>query len=155
MKRYLNGAIVALGMAGASLTTSAPASAQNVDVGVHVGGVGFGDVAYGYRDGYWDHGHRWHRWHRGEMASYRNGAGNQYNDWDHNRDRDLGWRESVGPAVIFNVDNVAFGYQDGYWDHGHRWHEWREGEMASYRNAPGNRYNEWNHDRDRDNGWHR
>ncbi len=94
MKKYINGAIVALGLGGATLAMSGPASAQ-IGVGIHVGGigigVGFGNVAYGYRDGYWDRGHRWHNWRRGEMDSYRNARGNRYNDWNHDRDRDHGW----------------------------------------------------------------
>jgi hypothetical protein len=159
MKTRMNSAIVALGLAGATFAMSAPAQAQDVGVGVHVGGigvgVGIGDVAFGYRDGYWDHGHRWHHWREGELGAYRNGPNSQYSDWNHDRDRDLGWRGNAGgPTIVFDVNEVAFGYRDGYWDHGHRWHDWRAGEMSTYRNGPGNRFNDWNHDRDPDHGWH-
>jgi hypothetical protein len=95
MSKALNGAIIALGIAGASLPIAGPASAQ--DIGVHVGGVGvgigFGDIAYGYQDGYWDSGHRWHDWRNDqEMRDYRNYQGNHYNDYRHDRDPDMGWR---------------------------------------------------------------
>jgi hypothetical protein len=96
MYKALNGAIVALGLAGAALTMSGPASADGV--GIHVGGVGIGvnvgDVAFGYQDGYWDHGHQWHRWHNDqEMRDYRNANGNHYNDYRHDRDHDMGWHQ--------------------------------------------------------------
>jgi hypothetical protein len=98
MYKTLNGAIVALGLAGATFTMAAPASAQDVGVGVHVGGVGIGvgvgvgDVAYGYQDGYWDHSHQWHNWRNDqEMRDYRGAPNNHYNDWKHDRDRDQGW----------------------------------------------------------------
>jgi hypothetical protein len=62
MRKALNGAIVALGIAGAALAIAGQASAQEVGAGVHVGDVGVGasigigptDVRYGYQDGYWD-----------------------------------------------------------------------------------------------------
>ena len=96
MYKVLNGAIVALGLVGASLAAS-PASAQDVGVGVHVGGVGigvnFGTVAYGYQDGYWDNDHRWHNWQNDdEMHRYRAAPGNHYSDYRHDRDPDQGWR---------------------------------------------------------------
>lgn len=58
-------------------------------------------------------------------------------------------------GVSFDFGEVAFGYQDGYWDRGRHWHNWRnDDEMRSYRNASGNKYYDWKHDRDSDNGWH-
>jgi hypothetical protein len=74
---------------------TAVASAQ--DVGVYVGGigvgVGFGDIAYGYQDGYWDWGRHWHNWRNDqEMNDYRNYRGNHHNDYRHDRDHDMGWR---------------------------------------------------------------
>jgi hypothetical protein len=60
-----------------------------------------------------------------------------------------------GVGIGVNLDNVAFGYQDGYWDHGHQWHQWRnDQEMRDYRSTPGNKYNDYRHDRDHDMGWH-
>lgn len=95
MYKALNGAIIAVGVVGATLVFAGLASAA--DVGVHIGAVGIGlnvnDVAYGYQDGYWDHGHQWHQWRNGrEMRDYRNARGNHYNDYRHDRDPDQGWR---------------------------------------------------------------
>jgi hypothetical protein len=62
-------------------------------------------------------------------------------------------RDSVGVSVGFA--DIGFGYNDGYWDNSHRWHQWsNDGERASYRNYQGNHYYDWNHDRDADAGWH-
>jgi len=98
MYKYLNGAIVALGIAGAALAATGSANAQDVGVGVHVGGVGVGvglnvgDVAFGYQDGYWDRGHHWHNWRNDqEMRDYRSAPNNHYNDFRHDRDADKGW----------------------------------------------------------------
>ena len=118
--------------------------------------VGFADIGFGYSDGYWDNEHRWHQWrNNGERASYRNYQGNHYNDWNHDRDADEGWRSgdvSVGISVGFA--DIGFGYNDGYWDTGHHWHHWsNDGERASYRNYQGSHYYDWNHDRDGDDGW--
>jgi len=114
--------------------------------------INVGDVAFGYQDGYWDRSHQWHAWrNEQEMRDYRNSPGNQYSDWRHDRDSDQGWR-----GLTINVGDVAFGYQDGYWDHAHQWHQWRnEQEMRDYRNAPGSQYNDYRHDRDNDQGWRR
>jgi hypothetical protein len=57
----------------------------------------------------------------------------------------------VGVGVGFG--DIAFGYRDGYWDSGHRWHHWRnDEEMRNYRRAEGNKYHDWRHDRDGDKG---
>jgi hypothetical protein len=61
-------------------------------------------------------------------------------------------RENAAVSVDFG--NVAFAYQDGYWDNGHAWHQWSdEHHRQSYRDYRGNRYNDWNHDRDGGDGW--
>lgn len=54
--------------------------------------VGFGDIAFGYNDGYWDNSHRWHRWNSTrDFHNYRD-HGNNYHRWNHNRDHDNGWQ---------------------------------------------------------------
>ena len=96
MYKTMNGAIIALGLACASLAIATPASAQGIGVSVAgLGvGVGFGNVAYGYQDGYWDHNHHWNNWQNDdEMRNYRSASGNHYNDWKHDRDSDMGWHE--------------------------------------------------------------
>jgi hypothetical protein len=63
--------------------------------------------------------------------------------------------QAGGLGISLNLGNVAFGYQDGYWDRGHHWHHWRnDGEMRQYRAAHGSQYNDYRHDRDPDMGWH-
>ena len=55
----------------------------------------FGDVAFGYQDGYWDNGHAWHQWSDDRRRqSYRDYRDNRYNDWNHDRDGGDGWRQS-------------------------------------------------------------
>jgi len=52
----------------------------------------FGNIAFGYRDGYWDNGHQWHRWSQDrDYQDYRS-HGSSYHDWNHDRDRDNGWQ---------------------------------------------------------------
>jgi hypothetical protein len=59
-------------------------------------------------------------------------------------------------GVSLDIGNVAFGYQDGYWDRGHRWHHWRnQREVRYYRQTSGAQYHAWRHDRDADHGWTR
>ena len=102
MRMFLKGAAVALALAGTAFLTVGTSSAQGItfgssDYGRHRGGstisISFGDVAYGYRDGYWDSGHRWHHWrNNGDYRSYRGRRGNHYHDWNHDRDSDNGWQ---------------------------------------------------------------
>ena len=57
------------------------------------------------------------------------------------------------PAALCR-NNVAVGYQDGYWDNGRNWHQWSDDRhRQSYRDYRGNRYSDWNHDRDGSDGW--
>jgi hypothetical protein len=87
MSKALIGAMLALGLAGATIAVSAPATAR---VGVS---LDVGNVAFGYQDGYWDQGHRWHHWrNRRDARMYRNAHGSQYNNYRHDRDPDQGWR---------------------------------------------------------------
>ncbi len=51
----------------------------------------------------------------------------------------------------FRVGDVAFGYQNGYYDRSNRWHNWRnERERAWYRNNYRKTFVARNYDRDRD-----
>lgn len=111
---------------------------------------GIGDVAVGYRDGYWDNRHSWHHWRNDHDYQDYRGNGNNYHDWNHDRGNYEGRGHS---AISFGFGDVAFGYRDGYWDNRHSWHHWRNN--RDYRNyrGNGNNYHNWNHDRDGDNGW--
>jgi hypothetical protein len=104
MHKTLKSMAIVLGLAGATVAMTSPAGAQGVGVGLHVGPIGlgigvgdnYGNVAYGYQDGYWDHHHTWHRWQNDdEMNRYRALQGNHYNDWRHDRDHDMGWRDEA------------------------------------------------------------
>jgi hypothetical protein len=58
-------------------------------------------------------------------------------------------------GIGLNVGDVASGYQNGYRDQKHHWHQWRnDQEMRDYRNAHGSQYDDYRHDRDPDQGWH-
>jgi len=111
--------------------------------------IGFGDVALGYRDGYMDSDQHWHRWHhRNDYRDYRRDHADSYRDRYHTRG-DLG-------VVSLNFSNIAFGYRDGYWDNGHRWHGWsNDREYQAYRSRQDVNFHDWNHDRDGDQGWQR
>ena len=88
-------AAVALGMAGGFLVTHA-AKAQDVSIGLPGFAFSFNtdDVAYAYRDGYWDHDHHWHRWHNDrEWREYRSRYTDHYDDRRHDRVEHEGWRE--------------------------------------------------------------
>ena len=57
-------------------------------------------------------------------------------------------RISIDPGV------VAFGYSDGYWDHDHNWHRWRDArEARMFREQNRERYWHRRHDRERNAGW--
>ena len=87
VKTILKAAAAVAAICSASLLVSAPASAYS-DVSVSVNS---GDVAFAYRDGWYDHDRRWHRWHDDdEWSYYRRNHWHNYHDWDH--DRDDYWR---------------------------------------------------------------
>ena len=69
-------------------------------------------------------------------------------------DRDGRYGRDHRESGYADFGNVAVGYQDGYWDNGHTWHTWSDdGHRQSYRGYRGNRYSDWNHDRDGGDGW--
>jgi hypothetical protein len=54
-------------------------------------------------------------------------------------------------SFSFRVGDIAFAYDDGYYDRGHRWHSWRHArERDSYRAHYRPRYHAYRHDRDHD-----
>ncbi len=59
-------------------------------------GISFDDgvVAFGYRDGYWDHDHHWHRWSRSDdWRAYREHHPDHYFARNHDRYKNHGWRD--------------------------------------------------------------
>jgi hypothetical protein len=90
--------VVTLALAGATLATAGSATAQGYN-GQRPSRrqVDFGNVAVGYRDGYWDRNHHWNRWRRHhDYRVYRGQQGAIYNDWNHDRNGGDGW---IQPAV--------------------------------------------------------
>ena len=62
MRILMKSAVMALALAGTTLVTAGAANADRYDGRDRSGSVisiGLGNVAFGYRDGYWDGGHRW------------------------------------------------------------------------------------------------
>ena len=60
----------------------------------------------------------------------------------------------AGTRIVVDFGAVAFGFEDGYWDRDHRWHDWqRREDWDHYRTAYREHAYAWRHDRDRDNGW--
>lgn len=117
------------------------------------------NVAFAYRDGWWDRWHRWHPWATpAEWAWWRSNHPELYWDWVHSRDPDMGWRVAVlmpPPGFTFRVEDIAFAYRDGWWDRGHRWHPWaNQAEWAWWRQHHPELYWDWAHTRDPDMGWH-
>ena len=53
--------------------------------------IDFGNVAIGYRDGYYDQGHRYHRWGHGDAARYHTQYHDNYRDMVHSRDHHRSW----------------------------------------------------------------
>jgi hypothetical protein len=102
MRMLLKGAAIALALAGTTFAFAGTSSAAGFaittsDHGRNHSGTSisfsFGDVAYGYRDGYWDNSHRWHNWrNRGDRDNYRRHHGGNYRNGHHNRYRGQGWQ---------------------------------------------------------------
>ena len=58
-----------------------------------------------------------------------------------------------GTTLSLDIGAIAFGYNDGYWDTGHRWHSWRNNaERDNYR-SHGQNFHRWGHNRDSNHGW--
>lgn len=57
---------------------------------------------------------------------------------------------AVGPGA----PAIAFGYNDGYWDRTHNWHQWRDREEAAkWRETNREHYYDRKHDAEKDMGW--
>lgn len=162
MRTFLKNSAFVLALAGTALATSAMAGAGGVVFGIGQDrdnrhgtavSVTINDVAFGYRDGYWDNGRRWHRWNSDrDYQNYRSHHTGYYRDWNHDRYGSDGWARDGN----FGFNEIAFGYRDGYWDNGHRWHRWsNDRDHRNYRSHYAGGYRDWNHDRDGGDGWKR
>jgi len=55
----------------------------------------------------------------------------------------------------FDVGNVAFAYNDGWWDNDHHWHKWHSRhEARMFKDHYHDRYHDWKHTREHNHGWH-
>ena len=60
----------------------------------------------------------------------------------------------AGCVVAPGGGEVAFGYNDGYWDREHHWHGWGDAQQAArFRDSNGTHFYNRNHDQDRNAGW--
>lgn len=117
MRMFLKGAVAMLALAGTALATAGTASADDYrahddyyrahdDYRAHDGyrsvygahrdnaviAIGIDDIAFAYRDGYWDTGHRWHRWRNShDYWTYRDQDGGKFHNGIHDRYRNGGW----------------------------------------------------------------
>jgi hypothetical protein len=104
MRMFLTGAAIALALAGTTLATTGTANAAGITISTSDNGrnhastaisFSFGDVAYGYQDGYWDNSHRWHNWRNSrDRQNYRNQHGGNYRNGNHSRYRGQGWQRN-------------------------------------------------------------
>ena len=87
MKSRLTAALFAGAIASALLAVPGPASARSSFA------ITFstGDVAFAYRDGWWDRNHHFHHWRHDERRWYKAHYRTSYHNWDHDRDRNHGW----------------------------------------------------------------
>ena len=102
MRMLLKCLTVGLALAGATIATSGMSNADGIAISSSDRGrnhtttgvtFSFGDVAFGYRDGYWDNDHRWHKWRNArDHRSYRDQYRDNYRDGYHHRYRGQGWR---------------------------------------------------------------
>jgi len=96
-----------------------------------------------------------------QAGYYGNGYNYGYDDGYARRERDAHYRSDAWraqPAGMISVDlgAIAFGYHDGYWDNGHRWHKWNhKSDYRNYRNSNGSHYYSRDHDRYSNDGWQR
>lgn len=98
-KLTLIAALAAILSAGA-MTAAAPAQAQGFAFSFNTG-----DVAFAYRDGYWDRSHRWHSWRSArEAREFRRAYGHLYRDMRHTRLRNMGWRDEDRDGIPNRFD---------------------------------------------------
>src|SRR4051812_31349055 len=103
MKSILAAAVItATATIGMASFTTTPARADGFAFSFDTG-----DVAFGYRDGYWDRDHRWHRWRSGrEAREFRTQYSDRYWHRHHYRERNAGWRDWDRDGVPNRFDSA-------------------------------------------------
>ncbi|MEQ1754400.1 MAG: hypothetical protein ABL973_09735 [Micropepsaceae bacterium] len=163
MKNFKYGLLAASALCASGLVAFVlPATARDrSDVSVS---ITLGNAAFGYSDGYYDQSRGWHDWRdEDERSWYRTNHGPTYFDMNRSQDRDQyrgdwregrrsDWRNDRGRADFSIVlNNVAFGYSDGYYDQNRGWHDWRDNDERDwYRSNRGPSYYEMRREQDRD-----
>ena len=96
----LKNTAMVLAVAATALATAGIANADDYgrngdrDHGNAAVTIGFGNVAFGFRDGYWDNDHRWHHWrHSHDYRSYRDQDGSHYYNGYHRHYDNNGWQQ--------------------------------------------------------------
>lgn len=126
--------------------------------------ISLGNVVFGYSDGYYRNDRSWHSWRNDdERRWYRQYHPNTYYELSRDQDRDnyrRDWRDGRradwrgdGPYNDYSVslNDVGFGYSDGYYDNSRRWHRWRNRDERNwYRQNHRNSYYHMSRYRDRD-----
>lgn len=102
MRTLLKGLTIVLALAGTTVATAGASSAASFTISTSDRGrhhartaisFSLGNVAFGYRDGYWDNDHRWHKWRNArDHRAYRDQHRDNYRDGYHHRYRGQGWR---------------------------------------------------------------
>lgn len=99
---FLKAAVLALTLGGAICASTSIANGNDFvirtsdrgrDHGNASVSFNFGNVAFAYRDGYWDNDHRWHKWRNNrEHRDYRDNHRDNYRDGYHRRYHGQGWQ---------------------------------------------------------------
>jgi hypothetical protein len=94
------------------------------------------------------------------QTGYGNGYNYGYDDGYARRARDDHYRSenyrpgSAGGVIAVDLGGIAFGFRDGYWDNGHRWHRWnRSADYRRYRDQEGSHYRNRDHRHYDNDGW--
>lgn len=169
MNKFKFGLLAASALcASGFVALASPATARDRnDVNIS---ISLGNAAIGYNDGYYDQNRDWHAWRDDdERAWYRSNHRQSYFEMNRSQDRDQyrgDWRDGRrsdwrndrdGPDFSIVLNNIAFGYSDGYYDRDRSWHDWRnDDERRWYEQNRRQYYHEMRRRDDRDDrriGW--
>lgn len=90
MRKLIMGTIAVISLTAVPMLVAGSANAQSR--GGAAISLNFGNIAFGYSDGYWDNSHRWHRWsNANEQRRYQKQRGKHYDNHRHDQDKDHGW----------------------------------------------------------------
>ena len=100
MRKFAIAALAASLSLGAMTAIPSTASAQGFAFSFNTG-----DVAFAYRDGYWDRSHRWHSWRNArEAREFRRAYNHRYYPYPRHYYRNMGWRDDDRDGIPNRVD---------------------------------------------------